>query len=76
MQLVFEGISQSVAYLAAHPQLQSINGDVERYLPSDAAQVAPGKRAQQLFTLFEGLAKRHSAYTYLSLGAENGGYVF
>ena len=76
MQLFFEGISQNVAYLAAHPQLQGINGDVKRYLASDAAQIAPGERDQQLFKLFEGLAKSHSAYTYLSLGTEDGGYVF
>lgn len=76
MQLFFEGISQNVAYLAAHSQLQGINGQVKRYLASDAAQVAPGERDQQLFKLFEGLAKSHSAYTYLSLGTEDGGYVF
>lgn len=76
MQLFFEGISQNVAYLAAHPQLQGINGQVKRYLASDAAQVATGERDQQLFKLFEGLAKSHSAYTYLSLGTEDGGYVF
>jgi methyl-accepting chemotaxis protein len=29
-----------------------------------------------LFALFEGLAKSHSAYTYVSLGTEDGGYVF
>lgn len=75
MQLFFEGISQNVAYLAGHPQLQSINGDVKRYLTSDAAQIAPGARDGQLFTLFEGLAKSHSAYTYVSLGAEDGGYA-
>ncbi|TFY88504.1 methyl-accepting chemotaxis protein [Pseudomonas nabeulensis] len=76
MQLFFEGISQNVAYLAAHPQLQGINGQVKRYLASDAAQIAPGEHDQQLFKLFEGLAKSHSAYTYLSLGTEDGGYVF
>ena len=76
MQLFFEGISQNVAYLAAHPQLQGINGQVKRYLAGDAAQVATGERDQQLFKLFEGLAKSHSAYTYLSLGTEDGGYVF
>ena len=76
MQLFFEGISQNVAYLAAHPQLQAIDADVKRYLSGDAAQIAPGARDQQLFALFEGLAKSHSAYTYLSLGTEDGGYVF
>lgn len=76
MQLFFEGISQNVAYLAAHPQLQGIDGDVKRYLAADAARVAPGVRDEQVFKLFEGLAKSHSAYTYLSLGTEDGGYVF
>ncbi|PRA22325.1 methyl-accepting chemotaxis protein [Pseudomonas poae] len=76
MQLFFEGISQNVAYLAAHPQLQGINGQVKRYLASDAAHIAPGEHDQHLFKLFEGLAKSHSAYTYLSLGTEDGGYVF
>ncbi len=76
MQLFFEGISQNVDYLAEHPRLQSIDGQLKRYLSSDAAQVAPGEQDQQLFALFAGLAKSHPAYTYLSLGTEEGGYVF
>ncbi|WPC27219.1 methyl-accepting chemotaxis protein [Pseudomonas moraviensis] len=76
MQLFFEGISQNVAYLAEHPQLQSIDASLKRYLSSDAAQVPMGPQDQQLFKLFDGLAKAHPAYTYLSLGTEQGGYLF
>jgi methyl-accepting chemotaxis protein len=76
MQLFFEGISQNVAYLADHPQLQGIDTSLKRYLASDAAQVSMGEQDQHLFQLFAGLAKSHSAYAYLSLGTEEGGYVF
>lgn len=76
MQLFFEGISQNVAYLAEHPQLQSIDTSLKRYLSSDAAQVPMGPQDQQLFKLFDGLAKAHPAYTYLSVGTEQGGYLF
>ena len=76
MQLFFEGISQNVAYLAEHSQLQSIDGSLKRYLSSDAAQVPMGPQDQQIFKLFAGLAKAHPAYTYLSLGTEQGGYLF
>ncbi|SDS89394.1 methyl-accepting chemotaxis protein [Pseudomonas sp. Z003-0.4C(8344-21)] len=76
MQLFFEGISQNVAYLAEHPQLQSIDASLKRYLSSGAAQVSMGPQDQQLFKLFAGLAKAHPAYTYLSLGTEQGGYLF
>ena len=76
MQLFFEGISQNVAYLAEHPQLQGIDGSLKRYLSSDAAQIPLGPQDQQVFALFAGLAKAHPAYTYLSLGTEQGGYLF
>jgi methyl-accepting chemotaxis protein len=76
MQLFFEGISQNVDYLAQHPQLQAIDGGVKRYLDANAPQVAAGEQDQQLFNLFAGLAKSHPAYAYLSLGTEQGGYVF
>ncbi|MGF0238578.1 methyl-accepting chemotaxis protein [Rhodococcus sp. IEGM1300] len=76
MQLFFEGISQNVAYLAEHPQLQGIDASLKRYLASDAASVPMGEHDQQLFQLFAGLAKSHAAYAYLSLGTEQGGYVF
>ncbi|MBV6822104.1 methyl-accepting chemotaxis protein [Pseudomonas sp. PD9R] len=76
MQLFFEGISQNVAYLADHPQLQNIDAQLKRYLSSDAAQVTMGEQDQQLFQLFAGLAKSHAAYAYLSLGTQEGGYVF
>jgi methyl-accepting chemotaxis protein len=76
MQLFFEGIGQNVAYLAEHPQLQNIDANLKRYLASDAAKMAMGDQDQQLFQLFAGLAKSHPAYAYLSLGTEDGGYVF
>nr|WP_255263464.1 hypothetical protein [Pseudomonas aegrilactucae] len=76
MQLFFEGISQNVAYLADHPQLKGIDASLKRYLASDAASQPMGAQDQQLFTLFAGLANSHRAYTYVSLGTEQGGYVF
>jgi methyl-accepting chemotaxis protein len=59
MQLFFEGISQNVAYLAAHPQLQAI--DADETLPERRCR-AKSPRATSSCSLFEGLAKSHSAY--------------
>ncbi|UZE31473.1 methyl-accepting chemotaxis protein [Pseudomonas asplenii] len=76
MQLFFEGISQNVEFLADAPQLQNIDGQLKRYLDADAPKVAMGEQDQQVFRLFAQLAKSHSAYSYLSLGTREGGYVF
>ncbi|QXI30969.1 methyl-accepting chemotaxis protein [Pseudomonas vanderleydeniana] len=76
MQLFFEGITQNVDYLAEAPPLQNIDGQLKRYLDADAPKVAMGEQDQQVFRLFAQLAKSHPAYTYLSLGTREGGYVF
>ncbi len=76
MQLFFEGITQNVEFLADAPQLQNIDGQLKRYLDADAPKVAMGEQDQQVFRLFAQLAKSHSAYSYLSLGTREGGYVF
>ncbi|MDP9940214.1 methyl-accepting chemotaxis protein [Ectopseudomonas alcaliphila] len=76
MQLFFEGIGQNVDYLAAHPWLNSLDSDVKRYLTADAAQFGEGEHDARVFELFAALAASHPAYAYLSLGTNEGGYVF
>ncbi|KFX71557.1 chemotaxis protein [Pseudomonas taeanensis MS-3] len=76
MQLFFQGISQNVEFLAGHPQLQAIDGDLKSYVAADAAGTPMGEQDQQVFDLFAGLASSHPAYAYLSLGTLEGGYVF
>ncbi|WP_017904643.1 methyl-accepting chemotaxis protein [Pseudomonas asplenii] len=76
MQLFFEGITQNVEFLAEAPQLNTVDGQLKRYLDADAPKVAMGEQDQQVFRLFAQLAKSHPAYSYLSLGTREGGYVF
>lgn len=76
MQLFFEGIGQNVDYLAGHPLLNSLDRDVKRYLTADAAQFGEGEHDARVFELFAALAASHPAYAYLSLGTNEGGYVF
>ncbi|WP_273825710.1 methyl-accepting chemotaxis protein [Pseudomonas asplenii] len=76
MQLFFEGITQNVEFLAEAPQLHNVDGQLKRYLDAEAPKVAMGEQDQQVFRLFAQLAKSHPAYSYLSLGTREGGYVF
>ncbi|MDU9400328.1 methyl-accepting chemotaxis protein [Pseudomonas sp. zfem003] len=76
MKLFFEGISQNVDYLATHPRLQAVDGSLKQYIAANAADLPTGPQDEQVFELFNGLAKSHPAYAYLSLGTQQGGYVF
>ena len=76
MQLFFDGIAQNVEYLAAHPQLQAIDGSLKQYIGADAAQHPAGELDRQVFDLFAGLAHSHPDYAYVSLGTRDGGYAF
>lgn len=76
MQLFFQGISQNVEFLAGQPQLQAIDGELKSYVAADAAGTPMGQQDQQVFDLFASLAASHPAYAYLSLGTQEGGYVF
>ncbi|ANI12746.1 chemotaxis protein [Pseudomonas citronellolis] len=76
MQLFFDGIAQNVEYLAAHPQLQAIDGSLKQYIGADAAQHPAGALDRQVFDLFAGLAHSHPDYAYVSLGTRDGGYAF
>jgi methyl-accepting chemotaxis protein len=76
MQLFFEGIRQNVEFLAAHPLLQNIDGNLKRYLNGELTRQPEGPQEQALFQLFAGMAKSHPAYAYVSVGTSEGGYLF
>ncbi|AQZ96362.1 methyl-accepting chemotaxis protein [Halopseudomonas phragmitis] len=76
MQLFFEGISQNVEFLAAHPLLKNIDGEFKRYVDARSARQPEGEQDRAVFELFAGLAASHPAYAYVSLGTREGGYLF
>nr|WP_192563380.1 methyl-accepting chemotaxis protein [Pseudomonas gozinkensis] len=76
MQLFFDGISQNVDYLAAQPLVKNADGSVRSRMSANASDTSDGEIDKQLFALFEGLAKSHPAYSYVSYGLNSGGYAF
>ncbi|UFQ00937.1 methyl-accepting chemotaxis protein [Pseudomonas fitomaticsae] len=76
MQLFFDGISQNVDYLAAQPLVKNADGSVRSRMSANASDTSDGEIDKQLFALFEGLAKSHPAYSYVSYGLSSGGYAF
>ncbi|PSJ36619.1 chemotaxis protein [Zobellella taiwanensis] len=76
MQLFFGGIENNVNFLAAHPLLKGIDGQLKRYLTAETALQPEGTQEKALFELFDRLASSHPNYAYVSLGTKEGGYVF
>ena len=76
MQLFFEGISQNVDYLAAHPTVTGTGEGVKSYMSAQAPQIPMSDVDKQLFDLFASIAKSHPAYSYVSYGLANGTYAF
>ncbi|RIA35700.1 methyl-accepting chemotaxis sensory transducer with Cache sensor [Ectopseudomonas oleovorans] len=76
MRLFFDGISQNVDYLAAHPQVAATDANLKRFISAESAAQPEGEQDRALFELFAGLAASHPAYAYVSLGTSEGGYVF
>jgi len=75
MQLFFEGISQNIDYLAAQPLLTQAGDNLKTWMSADAAKVPEGEQDKRIFELFAAMAASHPAYSYVSYGVSNGGYV-
>jgi len=76
MQLFFEGISQNVDYLAAHPLVTGTGEGVKSYMSAQAPEIPRADIDNQLFDFFASIAKSHPAYSYVSYGLANGTYAF
>jgi methyl-accepting chemotaxis protein len=76
MQLFFEGISQNVDYLAAHPVVTTAGDGVKSYMSAQAPAIAQNDIDKQIFSLFASIAQSHPAYSYVSYGLANGSYAF
>ncbi|TDV67578.1 methyl-accepting chemotaxis sensory transducer with Cache sensor [Pseudomonas sp. LP_7_YM] len=76
MQLFFEGISQNVDYLAAHPLVTGAGDGVKSYMSAQAPDIPQSDVDKQLFDFFASIAKSHPAYSYVSYGLANGSYAF
>ena len=73
MQLFFDGISQNVDFLAAHPLISGAGDDLRNFMgATPTPQSENDKAATELFT---SIAKAHPAYSFVSYGLINGSYV-
>ncbi|KPA94770.1 methyl-accepting chemotaxis sensory transducer with Cache sensor [Pseudomonas asplenii] len=75
IQVFFDGVSQNIDYMANHPLLRNADGSLKTYMSATPPQGPLGEQDKQIFDLFEGLAKTHPAYSYVSYGVGTGGYV-
>lgn len=76
MQLFFEGISQNVDYIANSPLVKNSDGNVKNYSSANAPDIPLNEQDKQFLDFFDGIAKSHPAYSYVSYGLANGGYVY
>ncbi|MGA8137230.1 MULTISPECIES: methyl-accepting chemotaxis protein [Pseudomonas] len=75
MQLFFDGVSQNVEYLTTQPLIKNSDGVLKSYMSADAAQTPLNEQDKQIYDLLEGMRLAHPAYSYVSYGVGNGGYV-
>ncbi|MEX6502676.1 methyl-accepting chemotaxis protein [Pseudomonas sp. 25A3E] len=75
MRLFFDGINQNVEYLANHPLIAQSDGSLKQYISADAASIPTGEKDKQILPLLAGLGASHPAYSYVSLGTHQGGFV-
>jgi methyl-accepting chemotaxis protein len=75
MQLFFDGISQNVDYLAKHPLVTAVDGNLKKYMDANAAGAPLGEHGEKLLALFTDIAASHPAYAYITNGTADGGYV-
>ncbi|MEE4918541.1 methyl-accepting chemotaxis protein [Pseudomonas alliivorans] len=73
MQLFFDGITQNVNYIAAHPLIAGASDDFRNYM--GAAATPQSENDRQATKLFASIAKAHPAYSYVSYGLINGSYI-
>lgn len=75
MRLFFDGINQNVEYLAKHPLVAQSDDSLKQYIDANAASIPTGEQDTQILALFAGLGTSHPAYSYVSMGNIQGGYV-
>ncbi len=75
MQVFFDSVSQNIEYMANHPLLKNADDGLKSYMSADPSQIPMSEEDKQLLALFDGLGKSHPAYSYVSYGVNNGGYV-
>lgn len=75
MQLFFEGISQNVDYLAAHPVITDAGQDVKSFMTAQSAAMPVSDTDKKILAFFTGIAQSHPSYTYVSYGLSNGSYA-
>ncbi|MBS7691444.1 methyl-accepting chemotaxis protein [Pseudomonas lalucatii] len=75
MQLFFDGISQNVDYLAKHPLVTAVDGNLKKYMDANAAGTPLGEHGEKLLALFTDVAASHPAYAYITNATVDGGYV-
>ncbi|MCK9740834.1 methyl-accepting chemotaxis protein [Pseudomonas syringae pv. syringae] len=73
MQLFFDGITQNVNYIAAHPLIAGASDDFRNYM--GATPPPQSENDRQATELFANIAKAHPAYSYVSYGLINGSYI-
>lgn len=75
MILFFDGINQNIEYIASQPLIRNAESGLKRWMKADESKQPMGEREQKIYDFFTSFAASHSAYTFISLGTVDGGYV-
>lgn len=75
MRIFFDSISQDVDFLAGHPLIESIDGNLKKYLTEDSSQLPMSEHDKRIQDLFDNLAVSHPDYAYIYLATSDGATV-
>ncbi|MBC3412873.1 methyl-accepting chemotaxis protein [Pseudomonas sp. SWRI51] len=74
MNIFFQAIDQNVEYIASQPMVAATGSNLNKYM-SAAPSYDLGDQDKGVLDFFTRLAAAHPAYSYLSYGVNDGGYV-
>jgi len=76
VQVFFDSIEQNVRFLADHPLLKGLDGNIKQYTGGTPNRAVAAASEQAISALFDDFRRSHPPYAYLYLGTVEGGSLF
>ena len=65
MRIFFDSINQDVDFLAGHPLLKGIDGNLKKYITEESALLPMSEQDKEIQGLFDNVAVSHPDYAYI-----------
>ncbi|MBN5495454.1 methyl-accepting chemotaxis protein [Pseudomonas aeruginosa] len=75
MRIFFDSINQDVDFLAGHPLLKGIDGNLKKYITEESALLPMSEQDKEIQGLFDNVAVSHPDYAYIYLATSDGATV-